>query len=67
MAGTGGQCILDTPKDETKKPFILYNLGGVFLNLIFAVINGVIYIFVKELIIGYFFLFMMLQNILMII
>ena len=67
MAGTGGQCILDTPKDETKKPFILYNLGGVFLNLIFAAINGVIYIFVKELIIGYFFLFMMLQNILMII
>lgn len=67
MAGTGGQCILDTPKDETKKPFVLYNLGGVFLNLIFAVINGVIYIFVKELIIGYFFLFMMLQNILMII
>lgn len=67
MAGTGGQCILYTPKDEAKKPFVLYNLGGVFLNLIFAVINGVIYIFVKELIIGYFFLFMMLQNILMII
>lgn len=67
MAGTGGQCILDTPEDESKKPFVLYNLGGILLNLIFAIINIVIYIFTKQFVISYFFLFMMLHNVLILI
>lgn len=33
IAGTGGQCLM-TPPDKNDIPVILYNLGGVFANLI---------------------------------
>ena len=38
LAGTGGQCLLMPPKNHKKKPYILYNLGGIFFNLIFSAI-----------------------------
>ena len=37
VAGTGGQCLLTPPPiKDGKLPHILYNLGGVILNLVFA-------------------------------
>lgn len=37
LAGTGGQCLLAPPDmRDGKMPYILYNLGGVFMNLITA-------------------------------
>ncbi len=38
LAGTGGQCLLAPPENKEKKPYIMYNLGGIFLNIIFSVI-----------------------------
>lgn len=39
LAGTGGQCLMIPPEREsTKEEIILYNLGGVIFNLIFALI-----------------------------
>ncbi len=43
VAGTAGQCIM-MPKDN-KTPFVLYNLGGVILNLIcFAISIGLLFV-----------------------
>ena len=38
MPGTGGQCIMSAPTgDAEKMPVVLYNLGGVLINLVFFV------------------------------
>ena len=45
IAGTGGQCLMDPPEyKENKYPFVLYNLGGGLLNIIFSMIVFIIYI-----------------------
>ena len=40
IAGTGGQCLMGPPEpdEDGRIPFVLYNLGGVILNLLTAVI-----------------------------
>ena len=39
LMGTGGQCLMIPPKHgETRASVILYNLGGIIFNLIFAVL-----------------------------
>ncbi len=39
LAGTGGQCLMSPPDlVDGRMPYVLYNLGGSFLNLIFAAI-----------------------------
>lgn len=39
LAGTGGQCLLYPPDMiDGKIPYVLYNLGGVFVNIIVALI-----------------------------
>ena len=39
LGGTGGQCLLDPPPIvDGKMPHVLYNLGGVIVNLIAAVV-----------------------------
>lgn len=39
LMGTGGQCLMIPPeREETKTRVILYNLGGVIFNLVFALI-----------------------------
>lgn len=44
LMGTGGQCLMIPPeREETGAQVILYNLGGVIANLIFAVICGILY------------------------
>ncbi|MBR0136946.1 MAG: hypothetical protein IJM15_00845 [Erysipelotrichaceae bacterium] len=34
IAGTLGQCLMSSPLDRSKKPYFLYNLGGVIFNII---------------------------------
>ncbi len=43
LAGTGGQCIMIPPEGEDI-PVILYNLGGVLMNLIVSVIALIVWI-----------------------
>lgn len=39
LMGTGGQCLMIPPEhEETKASVILYNLGGIIFNLIFAIL-----------------------------
>ena len=39
LAGTGGQCLMIPPeKEESRAQIILYNLGGVIFNVLFALI-----------------------------
>lgn len=39
LAGTGGQCLMIPPeKQESKAQIILYNLGGIIFNILFALI-----------------------------
>jgi hypothetical protein len=40
IAGTGGQCLMAPPEpdEEGRIPFVLYNLGGVILNMVTAVL-----------------------------
>lgn len=49
LAGTGGQCLL-APPEWTQKgiPYVWYNLGGVIMNLLCAVIGTVLYFFVSK-------------------
>ena len=43
IPGTGGQCLMSPPDPVNGKiPYVLYNLGGVFLNLISAVCFGIL-------------------------
>lgn len=39
LAGTGGQCLMSPPEmKDGKMPYVLYNLGGVLLNLIVSLL-----------------------------
>ncbi len=45
LAGTGGQCLMNPPDmKDGRIPYVLYNLGGSLLNLISALIFGVLYL-----------------------
>ena len=44
LAGTGGQCLMSPPDfNDGNYPFVLYNMGGVIMNLILSVIFGIVY------------------------
>lgn len=44
LAGTGGQCLMCPPDMEDGKiPYVLYNLGGVIMNLIAAAFSALLY------------------------
>lgn len=48
MPGTGGQCIMTAPKMDAKKmPVVLYNLGGLFMNLFVFLIGIIVFAVVK--------------------
>lgn len=50
IPGTAGQCLMMPPeKKDGKYPFIIYNLGGVFMNIIVVAIGIVIAIAIKKL------------------
>lgn len=49
LAGTGGQCLMSPPPwNEGNFAYKLYNLGGVILNLISAVVFLLIYLLVRR-------------------
>ncbi len=48
LPGTLGQCLMSAPANREKRPFFLYNAGGVLFNLIFAVINYLIVFLTKS-------------------
>ncbi len=49
LAGTGGQCLMGPPDlTDGKVPYILYNLGGVLMNLISAAIFFGIALLLRE-------------------
>ena len=53
LPGTGGQCLLMPPgEDKDKFPFVMYNLGGVLLNLIFGIIPIFIVVIFKQIPLG---------------
>ncbi len=44
IQGTGGQCVMRAPArgEDGEFPFLLYNMGGVIMNVVSAVVFGVI-------------------------
>lgn len=49
LAGTGGQCLMSPPGELGKDmPCMLYNLGGVLVNLLCAVLFGIAYLLWKD-------------------
>lgn len=46
VVGTGGQCLMMPPDWEKGVPFRLYNLGGCIMNIIFAGIGGICFLFI---------------------
>ncbi|WP_313130913.1 M50 family metallopeptidase [Anaerocolumna sp.] len=49
LAGTGGQCLMSPPDMiDGKIPYILYNLGGSFMNIIFGLVFLGLYQFLKD-------------------
>ena len=50
IAGTGGQCLLTPPEKPMKEiPVILYNLGGVIMNLLTATLSLILLITIEKL------------------
>ncbi|MGH4122820.1 MAG: site-2 protease family protein [Clostridium sp.] len=48
IPGTGGQCLMMPPAlKEGKYPFVIYNLGGVIMNLIVAIAGILVAVFVQ--------------------
>ena len=48
IQGTGGQCLLMPKKDDYKEcSYILYNLGGILMNLLVSIISFILYTVVK--------------------
>lgn len=49
MPGTGGQCIMTAPKvDAEKMPVVLYNLGGLIMNLVVLLIGVIVFAIVND-------------------
>ena len=45
LAGTGGQCLMSPPDyNDGNYPYVLYNLGGVIVNMILVAIFGAMYL-----------------------
>lgn len=50
MPGTGGQCIMSAPEgDAEKMPVVLYNLGGLIVNIVLLLIGIGMYLGMKDL------------------
>ncbi len=49
MAGTGGQCLLYPPDEkEGKIPYVLYNLGGVIMNVFASIVFFVLWLLLPQ-------------------
>lgn len=65
LAGTGGQCLLYPPEPKDGKlPTLLYNLGGVLMNLVSALVFYLLFLAVRRLFPSLFFLTLTLVGLL---
>ena len=49
ISGTGGQCLMIPPQDKNGRvPTVLYNLGGVLMNLVFGIVCILLYIILSS-------------------
>lgn len=48
IAGTGGQCLMIPPKESKDYPYLLYNLGGIIIGVIFGIFCLSISFFVQD-------------------
>ena len=49
LAGTGGQCLMSPPELKNERmPYVMYNLGGALMNIVFSIITGVLMILTKD-------------------
>lgn len=52
ISGTGGQCLMTPPEEKNgKNPVVLYNLGGVIMNVIWSAILALVYFLIPNVII----------------
>lgn len=48
LMGTGGQCLMSYPQyNKDNFPFVLYNLGGVIVNVVLSILFTIIYFLAK--------------------
>ncbi|MCF0106725.1 MAG: hypothetical protein HUJ53_08195, partial [Holdemanella sp.] len=61
MAGTGGQALMIPPKtDPFHMPYVLYNAGGLIINLLITILGGIIYLNTSNFYIRYIFILLSL-------
>ena len=48
LAGTAGQCLMGPPDYSDNMPIVLYNLGGVIMNLVSAAVFYLLYLLLPE-------------------
>lgn len=49
ISGTGGQCLMVPPEEQNGKiPVVLYNLGGVIMNLLLSAVFVALYVFIPS-------------------
>ena len=65
LAGTGGQCLMSPPDyNDGNYPYVLYNLGGIIVNMILAMLFGILYLaFSPTGYFGFFFISMMVVGV----
>lgn len=60
LAGTGGQCLMSPPELKNERmPYVMYNLGGALMNIVFSIITGVLMILTKDIELLFIFFFAM--------
>jgi len=48
LAGTGGQCLMSPPDyNDGNYPYVLYNLGGIIVNMILVLIFGLLHLAIR--------------------
>lgn len=63
IPGTGGQCLMAPPEPLYGEfPVMLYNLGGVTINILAAIASVIVYVCVDNIVLGVFFLIFAFVN-----
>ena len=65
LAGTGGQCLMSPPDyNDGNYPYVLYNLGGIIVNMILVTLFGILYLAFRPTgYFGFFFISMMMVGV----
>jgi hypothetical protein len=65
IAGTGGQCLMAPPPVTSALPFVIYNMGGVLMNLIVSGISWLLYSLLSVPLLKVFFLMLCVSGLLL--